>query len=61
MTADRWNDAEQALLPRSTPISDWGTFEELQIATSGVGVWKAGADAYEYVRLHLTSVEYDPA
>lgn len=61
MTADRWNDAEQAMLPWSTPIGSWGEFEGLQIATSGTGVWKTGADAYEYVRLHLTSVEYDPA
>ncbi len=60
MTADRWNDSEQAFLSWSTPITDWGTFEGLRIATSGTGVWKTGADAYEYVRLHLTSVEYDP-
>ena len=60
MTADRWNDAEQAMLPWSTPITAWGTFEGLQLATAGTGVWKTGPDAYEYVRLHLTSVEYDP-
>ncbi len=61
MTADRWNDAEQAMLPWSTPISDWGTFEGFQIATAGTGVWGTGPDAYEYIRLHLTSVEYDPS
>jgi hypothetical protein len=60
MTADRWNDSEQAFLSWSTPITDWGDFEGLRIATSGTGVWKTGADAYDYVRLHLTSVEYDP-
>ena len=61
MTADRWNDSEQAFRPWSTPISDWGTFEGIQIATAGAGVWNTGPDAYEYVRLELTSVEYDPA
>ncbi len=60
MTADRWNDSEQAFRPWSTPISDWGTFEGIQIAIAGTGVWGTGPDAYEYVRLDLTSVEYDP-
>ncbi len=61
MTAERWNDAEQAMLTWSTPIANWGAFEGLQIATAGAGVWRTGADAYDYVRLHLTSLEYDPA
>ncbi len=61
MTAERWNDAEQAMLPWSTPLSEWGTFAGLQIATAGTGVWDIGPDAYEYIRLRLTSVEYDPA
>jgi hypothetical protein len=60
MTADRWNDAEQAIRPWSTPVGSWGEFEGLQIATSGTGVWNTGPDAYDYIRLHLTSVEYDP-
>jgi hypothetical protein len=59
MTADRWNDSEQAVLPWSTPISDWSTFEGIQIATAGTGIWNTGPAAYEYVRLDLTSVEYD--
>ena len=61
MTADRWNDAEQALLPWSTPITAWGTFAGLHLATAGTGVWHTGPDAYEYIRVHLTRVEYDPA
>jgi hypothetical protein len=60
MTADRWNDSESATLPWSTPITDWGTFENIGIATAGTGVWKTGPDAYEYIRLRLTNVEYDP-
>lgn len=60
MTADRWNDTEQAVLPWSTPMSDWGTQEGLQLATAGTGVWKTGADAYEYIRLRVTNIEYDP-
>lgn len=60
MTADRWNDSEQAVLPWSTPITDWGTFEGIDLAMSGTGIWKTGPDAYEYIRLHVTGVEYDP-
>jgi hypothetical protein len=60
MTAERWNDSEHAVLPWETPISDWGDFEGLHIASSGTGVWKTGPDAYDYVRLRVTSVEYDP-
>lgn len=61
MTADRWNDAEQAVLPWSTPMTGWGTFEGIEIATAGTGVWKTGAEAYEYIRLRITNVEYDPS
>lgn len=60
MTAERWNDAEQAMRPWSTPITAWGTFEGISMAISGTGVWGTGDDAYEYVRVGLTSVEYDP-
>lgn len=60
MTADRWNDSEQATLPWSTPMTDYGKFNGIDIATAGTGVWKTGADAYEYIRLRVTSVEYDP-
>jgi hypothetical protein len=60
MTADRWNDSEQAMLPWSTPITGWGTFNGIDVATAGTGVWKTGADAYEYIRLKVTDVDYDP-
>jgi hypothetical protein len=60
MTADRWNDSEQATFPWSTPITDYGNFNGIDIATAGTGVWKIGADAYEYIRLKVTDVDYDP-
>jgi hypothetical protein len=60
MTADRWNDAKQAVLPWSTPITDWGTFAGITIATAGAGIWRTGPDAYEYVRLRVTNMELDP-
>jgi hypothetical protein len=60
MTADRWNDSEQAMLPWSTPITDYGNFNGIDVATAGTGVWKTGADAYEYIRLKVTDVDYDP-
>lgn len=60
MTAHRWNDSEQAILPWSTPITAWETFNGIELATSGTGIWNTGPDAYEYIRLHVTGVEYDP-
>ena len=59
MTADRWNDAEQAFRPWSTPLTDWGTCEGISMPIAGSGAWGAGSDAYEYIRLHLTEVVYD--
>ncbi|MEZ4504403.1 MAG: DUF6544 family protein [Thermomicrobiales bacterium] len=61
MTADRWNDTDQAIRPWSTPISDWGTFAGIDLATAGAGIWNIGPDAYEYIRLRITNVEYDPS
>ncbi|MCA9859260.1 MAG: hypothetical protein KC438_06030 [Thermomicrobiales bacterium] len=61
MTAARWNDTEELVLPWSTPIDQWGVFNGIEIATGGAGVWKTGPDAYTYIRLHLTEVEYDPS
>lgn len=58
MTAGRWNDSEQLVLPWSTPLSDWGEFEGISIPVAGTGVWKTGADAYEYIRLRVTNVTY---
>lgn len=61
MTANRWNDAEQTILPWSTPLSAWGiSGAGIAIPTAGTGVWNTGADAYEYIRLHVSEVEYDP-
>lgn len=60
MTADRWNDSEHTTRPWSTPITGWETFNGIELATTGTGVWNTGADAYEYIRLRVTGVEYDP-
>lgn len=60
MTANRWNDTEQAVRSWSTPLTAWGTFEGFTVPTAGSGVWGAGSDAYEYIRLRVTSVAYDP-
>jgi hypothetical protein len=60
MTAERWNDAEQAMLPWSTPLTDWATLEGVVVPTAGSGVWKTGADAYAYIRLRVTNLAYDP-
>ena len=61
MTADRWNDTEHAFLPWSTPLTGYGTFAGLELPNAGSGVWKTGPDAYAYIRLRVTNVEYDPA
>ncbi|MCC6673770.1 MAG: hypothetical protein IT339_01125 [Thermomicrobiales bacterium] len=59
MTAERWNDTEQAVLPWSTPLSDWGVFEGISIPVAGTGRWGEGADAYDYIRPRITGVTYD--
>ncbi len=59
MTAERWNDAEQTVLPWSTPLSDWGVFEGISVPVAGIGRWGEGSDAYDYIRLKITGVKYD--
>lgn len=59
MTAERWNDTEQAMLPWSTPITAYGNFNGIELATAGTGVWNTGPDAYEYIRLRVADVVYD--
>ena len=51
--------AEQAFRPWSTPLTARGTFEGIAVPTAGSGAWGTGADAYEYIRLRVTSVAYD--
>jgi hypothetical protein len=60
MTADRWNDSEQAVLPWSTPLTSWDAFDGITIPAAGSGIWKTGADAYAYIRLRVTNLAYDP-
>lgn len=60
MTAERWNDAEQAMRPWSTPIGGWDTLAGITVANQGTGVWGTGPEAYDYVRLRVTDLRYDP-
>ncbi len=58
MTAERWNDSEQALRPWSTPLSKWGEFEGIAMPVAGTGRWGSGVDAYDYICLRVTDVLY---
>lgn len=58
MTAERWNDSEQAIRPWSTPLSDWGTFEGITMPIAGTGRWGVDADHYDYIHLRITDVNY---
>jgi len=59
MTAERWNDSEQEMLPWSTPLSDWGVFDGIAVPVAGTGRWGEDSDAYDYIRLRITGVNYD--
>lgn len=58
MTAERWNDSEQAIRSWSTPLSDWGTFEGITMPIAGTGRWGVDADRYDYIHLRITDVRY---
>lgn len=62
MSADRYNDEKSAFLPWSTPLIAYGSFDGVRMPVQGTGVWDYGVDGeFEYVRLEITELEFDPA
>jgi hypothetical protein len=60
MTADRYNDEKDDILPWSTPIEAWGEFDGLRIPVKGQGVWAYPTGDFTYIRLEITDIAYDP-
>lgn len=59
MTADRFNDDRNAMLPWSTPITDYGEFAGVRIPTQGTGVWHYGRGDFTYIRLRIVDIEWN--
>jgi hypothetical protein len=59
MTAERFNNAKKALLPWSTPISDYGEFAGIRVPVEGAGVWHYEEGEFPYIRLRVTDLEYN--
>ena len=60
MTAMRYNDEKEEILPWSTPIEAYGEFDGVRMPVEGSGVWEYPEGPFEYIRLTITSVEFDP-
>lgn len=58
MTAERWNESEQAMRPWSTPLTEWGEFAGIAMPVAGAGRWGDDTNAYDYIRLRVTDVTY---
>ena len=59
MSAERFNNARKAILPWSTPISDYGAFAGIRMPVQGAGVWHDEQGAFPYIRLRVTDLEYN--
>jgi hypothetical protein len=59
MTAERFDNANKAILPWSTPISDYGQFAGIRVPVQGAGVWHYEQGEFPYIRLRVTDLEYN--
>jgi Family of unknown function (DUF6544) len=59
MTAERFDNARKAILPWSTPISDYGQFAGIRMPVQGAGVWHYEQGEFPYIRLRVTDLEYN--
>jgi hypothetical protein len=59
MTAERFDNAKKAILPWSTPISDYGEFAGIRVPVQGAGVWHYEQGEFPYIRLRVTDLEYN--
>lgn len=55
MTAERYAsvDGGYALQPWSTPITSYGMYDGVRVASNGVGVWGRDGGDFAYIRLHV--------
>ncbi len=59
MTAERFDNAKKAMLPWSTPISDYGEFAGIRVPVQGAGVWHYEQGEFPYIRLRVTGLQYN--
>jgi hypothetical protein len=59
MAAERFDNARTAILPWSTPISDYGEFAGIRVPVQGAGVWHYEEGAFPYIRLRVTDIQYN--
>jgi hypothetical protein len=59
MTAERFDNAKKAMLPWSTPISDYGQLAGIGVPVQGAGVWHYEQGEFPYIRLRVTDLEYN--
>jgi hypothetical protein len=59
MTADRLDREYGAVVPWSTPITAYGTFNGIQIPVEGDAVYTRDTSDFSYIRLRVTEIEYD--
>jgi len=57
--ADRYRvDEEPTLTPWRTPITDHATFSGVEVPTRGCAIWKLETGELEYIRLHITDLQF---
>ena len=59
ITAERFDNARKAILPWSTPISDYGQFAGIRVPVEGAGVWHYEQGAFPYIRLRVIDLEHN--
>ena len=59
MTAERFDTAKKAILPWSTPITDYAEFGGIKVPVEGAGVWYYDTGQFPYIRLRVTDLEYN--
>ena len=59
MTAERFDNAKKAILPWSTPITDYAELAGINVPVQGTGVWHYDTGQFPYIRLRVTGIEYN--
>src|SRR5919106_1702121 len=59
MTAERFDNAKKAILPWSTPITDYAELAGINVPVQGAGVWHYDTGQFPYIRLRVTGIEYN--
>jgi hypothetical protein len=61
VTAERYNDARDALKTWSAPITTYGEFDGVRVPVEGAGLWKYETGDFSYIRWRITEVDYNKA